>query len=94
MEFNFSFNLEEADRARLEQARAMVEGIGRVLDLALILKQSGRAVELAGIDRKIGPLCALALDLEPNLGRELAPLLEQQIVKLEQLIILFRGNLQ
>jgi len=90
-EFCFSGS-EDADKARLEQVRAMSVGIARVLDLAVILAQSGRRIDLVGIDRKVGLLCAQALDLPPELGRELVPALKSQIATLDELTALIRAH--
>ena len=76
---------EEAERARLARLSDAAQGISRVLNLALALAQSGRRVDLGGIDRQVGILCAQSLDLPPALGREMVPLLEAQIAALDRL---------
>ena len=92
MKESFSFaRTEEADLARLEQVRGLSAGIARVLDLAVILAKSGRRIDLVGIDRKVGLLCAQALDLPPELGRELVPELRAQIATLDELTSLIRS---
>ena len=93
MEVGFSFGgSDQADKARLEQVRGLSAGIGRVLDLAVILAKSGRRIDLVGIDRKVGLLCAQALDLPPELGRELVPVLQAQITILDELTELIRAG--
>jgi len=92
MKVGFSFTgTEKADQARLEQVRGLSAGIARVLDLAVILAKSGRRIDLVGIDRKVGLLCAQALDLPPELGRELVAALQAQIATLDQLTGLIRA---
>ena len=81
---------DQADRARLEQVRALSQGIARVLELAVILAESGRRIDLVGIDRKVGLMCAQALDLPPDLGRDLLPALRAQIVTIDRLTELIR----
>ena len=83
---------EALDLARLEKLRHAGQGIGRTLHLALALMQSGRRIDLTGIDRQVGILCAQSLDLPPVLGREMVPCLEQQIAALDQLQILIKSS--
>ena len=76
---------EDSDAARLDRVRGLLQGVGRVLDLAAILARSGRRIDLVGIDRKVGLLCAQTLDLPPEMGRSLVADLEAQITMLDRL---------
>jgi hypothetical protein len=73
------FDHETADRARTAEILSMAAGFDRMLLLAASLIETGRQVELAGIESGIGRLCACVLDLPPEQGRafraELASLL-------------------
>lgn len=73
------------DRNRLDQWHSTAQAIARVLDLAQVLTQAGRKVDLAGIDGKIGMLCAQALDLPPERGRELVATLRTLSAKIDLL---------
>src|SRR5579875_1055343 len=69
------FDADAAERARMAQMRQMAAGIDRMLLVATALIEMGRTVELAGIEAGVGRLCAGALDLPPELGREFRPTL-------------------
>lgn len=92
MGMELQFDTAKSDRARLAQIREMALGLSRMMELALILARSGRKIDLAGLDRSIGPLCAQALDLPPELGRELVPVLQQQIAALDQITELIKSQ--
>lgn len=53
--------------------QSMIHGIGQMLRIAGALVQAGRNIDLAGIDRQIGLLCAKALDLPTPDGRQFRP---------------------
>ena len=88
----FLGGFDAADRARLEKLHGVAVGIVRVLNLALALTQSGRQVDLSGIDRQVGILCAQSLDLPPALGREMVPCLQSQIAVIDQLFAAIRPS--
>ena len=52
---------------------AMSEGLGRTICIARTLVENGRTVDLAGLDRGVGLLCAKALDLPMVAGRTIQP---------------------
>lgn len=64
----------------MREALALAEEVRRVVSVAQAMCASGRPVDLAGLDRSVGLLCAKALDLPPEQGRlirvELASLAE------------------
>ncbi len=57
------------DATALQAAIALGEGLVRTLCIARILVENGRTVDMAGLDRGVGLLCAKALDLPPETGR-------------------------
>ena len=52
---------------------ALADELSRTIGLARALAQSGRTIDLAGLDTRIGLLCAKSLDLPPEEGRALRP---------------------
>jgi len=69
------FDSDAADRARMARLRDMASGLDRTLVVASALVQTGRRVDLAGIENGVGQLCAGVLDLPPELGRAMRPTL-------------------
>jgi hypothetical protein len=55
------------------------------LRIARTLVENGRRVDLTGLDRQIGLACAKALDLPPEQGRTLRPLLVQLLEETDRL---------
>src|ERR1700722_16193147 len=53
--------------------RALAEELTGTVSLACALAESGRTIDLAGLDRRIGLLCAKALDLPSDEGRRVRP---------------------
>ncbi len=72
----------DSEQLRLDRLQIAAQATTRVLDLALALTKAGRRVDLAGIDNRIGQLCAQALDLPPGLGAALVPSLRALIAKI------------
>lgn len=62
--------------AALAATLAMADGIGASLATARGLLQSGRNVNLSGLEDLCGRLCARSLDLPPEQGKMLASRLE------------------
>ena len=50
--------------------RAYAGSLTRTLILAGALVEGGRRIDLAGLDSQVGLLCARALDLDPEEGRQ------------------------
>ena len=61
---------EQSVRAPLEAVLALAEHVAGMLRVAEGLLTTRRAVRLDGIDRHVGRLCASALDLPVEQGRE------------------------
>ena len=53
--------------------RALAEELTKTIDLARALAESGRAIDLTGLDDEVGLLCAKSLDLPPDEGRRVRP---------------------
>jgi hypothetical protein len=73
-------------------AAAMVDELTRSMRLARAMAQAGRTVELAGLDAGIGQLCARCLDLPPERGRKLRPILAGLIAELDALAAALRAG--
>lgn len=56
-------------------ARGAASQVAGTLRVALALVESGRQLDLSGFERLVGRLCAQAVDLAPEQGRALRPLL-------------------
>jgi hypothetical protein len=52
---------------------ALADELLRMVGIARALAEAGRVVDLTGLDRQIGLLCAKALDLPPDDGRRVRP---------------------
>ena len=53
----------------LDRVVGMAIGLTNTLGIARALAESGRRIDLAGLDSQVGLLCARMLDLEPEEGR-------------------------
>lgn len=65
-----------------DTAIATLEGMLRV---AMALVAAGRPIDLAGLDQRVGRVCAQALDLPPAEGRALRPRLAALLAGVEAL---------
>lgn len=74
-----------ADRSRIGRTRSLAGGVVTTIRLSRALVDTGRSVDLAGLDRVIGLLCAKALDLQPEQGRELVPELSAMLHEINDL---------
>ncbi|MDQ1079007.1 hypothetical protein QE401_001533 [Pseudoroseomonas cervicalis] len=74
--------------ASLQAVLATAESLRTTLSLARALAQSGRRVDLAGLEQDIAPLCAAALALPPACGREARQALYALRAELESLLAL------
>jgi hypothetical protein len=71
----FHFDSSDYDAAAIKTAMGMADGLARTITIARLLVENGRTVDMAGLDRGVGLLCAKALDLPPEAGRNLRPAL-------------------
>lgn len=56
-------------------ARATADQVSGTLRVAQALAEAGRRLDLSGFERVVGRLCAQAVDLSPEQGRTLRPML-------------------
>lgn len=66
----------------VEQA---ADSVRTVLRLARGMVQSGRRVDLTGLDAMVGRLCAGSLDLPPDDGRRMGRVLAELLVEIDAL---------
>ena len=66
-------------------AEVEAEAVRGVLALARSMATVGRRVDLAGLDRLVGRLCARSLDLPPGDGRRMSLLLAGLLVEIDLL---------
>jgi len=64
---------------------AALERLTDTVTLARVLVQSGAAIDLAGLDREVGDLCAGAIALPRAEGRDMASPLADLLAAIEQL---------
>ena len=57
----------------LQAVITMGDGLARTICIAQVLLQNDRSIDLTGLDRGVGLLCAKALDLPHELGRSVRP---------------------
>ncbi len=72
------------------QVIALAEQVHRLVATARGLFTSGRRVELTGLDRSVGLLCAKALDLQPQDARPLRAELIRLVADLDALSVAMR----
>ena len=72
--------------------RAFAEQLKNVVDTTYALVDSNREVDLTGLDRDIGLLCAKSLDLPPDEGRRIRPRLIALFGSVEGLSRAFRAR--
>lgn len=73
-----------------DQIRDEVAAVFGEIMAAKRLVRSGRAVELDGLDRRIGELCLVLAGMPREDGRALLPLLEDVRVSLDDLALALR----
>lgn len=66
-------------------ARELGGDLMHLLHMTHALASAGRIVDITGLDQQIGLLCAKALDLMPEDGRELRPMLMLLLADLDAL---------
>jgi len=57
----------------IDAVRALAEQLTCMIDVSRGLVEAGRAIDLTGLDRQVGLLCAKSLDLPPDEGRRVRP---------------------
>ncbi len=86
------FDHAEFDAAALQTAIGMSEGLAKTICIARVLVENGRTIDMAGLDRGVGLLCAKALDLPLELGRKLRPQLIALLEAVDQLAAALRAR--
>ncbi|MBV9735116.1 MAG: hypothetical protein JO209_04345 [Acidisphaera sp.] len=82
-----AFDAQQADRNALRAVEDLAESISGTVQIARALVETSRRVDLSGLDREMGLLCAQALDLPPIEGRKLRPRLIGLLTELDALSI-------
>jgi hypothetical protein len=59
--------------ASIDAVRALAEELTKLVWLARTLVDANREVDLTGLDREVGLLCAKSLDLPQDEGRRMRP---------------------
>ena len=73
---------------------AMSDELARTMCIARALVEHGRDIDLAGLDRGVGLLCAKTLDLPPEGGRAVRPHLEALAAEADRLTEALRTQAQ
>jgi hypothetical protein len=76
---------ESSDDARTAAVEGLAGQVAGTLRLSAALARGGRRLDLDGLDRMVGRLCAQALDLPPAQGRRVRPLLAGLLADLDAL---------
>ena len=71
---------------------AMATSMTRVVCIAKVLIDNGRSIDLTGLDRGVGLLCAKSLDLPPEAGRSVLPSLAALLDDVERLTNALQGG--
>jgi len=79
------FDAARAETEAFGAVLALADGLARLLATTLARAHAGRAVELDGLDRMIGLVCARALNLPPHHGRSLRPRLIDLLAELDRI---------
>ncbi len=77
-----SFNVPHSG---IDAMRGLGDNLRHMLRMTRGLVASGRSVDVAGLERQIGLLCAKTLDLAPDEGRMLRPMLVGLLADLDAL---------
>ncbi|HEY0205089.1 MAG TPA: hypothetical protein VGC15_13185 [Acetobacteraceae bacterium] len=76
----------------IAQQQALAEQVQRIVAVTRALAESGRRVDLSGLDGAVGLLCAKTLDLPPDQGRLARPQLAAILAELDQLGATLRAD--
>jgi hypothetical protein len=72
--------------------RALAQELTRLVDVARVLVDADRVVDLAGLDHQVGLLCAKTLDLPPDEGRRMRPRMIALLASVEGLSRAFAAH--
>ena len=65
--------------------RGLGDGLSHLFRMTRALVAGGRRVDIAGVERQVGLFCAKTLDLPPEDGRTLRPMLVSLLADLDAL---------
>jgi hypothetical protein len=75
-----------------QRVTALADRLTRTLGIACALTESGRRVDLSGIEDGVGLLCAQTLDLPRGLAHDMVPVLREVLTRVDRLTrLLERG---
>ena len=75
-------------RSSIDAARVFGGSLIHLLHMTRALAASGREVDITGLDQQVGLLCAKALDLMPEDGRAMRPMLVDLLADLDALSVI------
>lgn len=87
----FTFESTDYDAEMMAVVTSMAEELARTMCIAQALVEHDRVVDLTGLDRGVGLLCAKALDLPPEAGRTVRPHLLALLVQADSLTEVLRA---
>lgn len=76
----------------LDAVRSCLEQIGWTVDIARRLVEAGKQVDLTGLDSQMGFVCARALDIPPEEGRDLRPAFIDLLRAVDSLSVALRAR--
>ena len=77
---------------RCAAVQEMITSVAAILRIARLLLNAGRRVDIQGLDRVVGILCARALDLPPDQGRLVRPSLAILLIELDTLSVAMNAS--
>ena len=77
---------------RCAAVQEMITSVAAILQIARLLLNAGRQVDIQGLDRVVGILCARALDLPPDQGRLVRPSLAILLIELDTLSVAMNAS--
>ena len=86
------FDYDKFDAEAAQAVIAMGDGLARTICIARVLVENGRTIDLAGLDRGVGLLCAKALDLPAEIGRSVRPNLIALIAEVDRLTVALQAQ--
>ncbi len=78
-------NADHPPASPAERVAAAARALTGTVQVAGALAGAGRGLDLAGLERHVGRLCAAALDLPPAEGATVKPLLAALLAEIERL---------
>jgi hypothetical protein len=79
------FDTRHSSRVAYQTVLGMVQGFATTICIARSLAAGEREIDLSGLHEAAGILCARALDLRPEHGRQLVPRLQSVLEDLDAL---------